>query len=165
MTGNFLLFSTGRLKKPRPNKYNLRSFSRQKAEILKEAMKKEAHRNKAPNKAPGLPTSSCSCPELREEEENSCYTTYVKEPCIEPKEPALSMGFVNLASDSDNSIDTDNHVTSELGFCSERSVSDSEINYTERHESTRRENETVGRFFKILRFFVLFQLSALSCIS
>ena len=110
----------------------------------------------APNKAPRLPTSSHSCPELREEEQNLCYTTYLEEPCIEPKEPALSMGFVNLASDSDNSVDMDNYFTSKLGFRIERAVSDSEINYTEPHGSTRKENEVAGRFFKIVRFSVLF---------
>ena len=47
------------------------------------------------------------------------------EPSVEPKEPAISMGCVNVASDN---LEMD-ECTAEESWNFERSISDSEINY------------------------------------
>ena len=66
-------------------------------------------------------SNSRSCPELRED-----LTSHATgDPSVEPKEPAISMGFVNMASDDLEANDSDE----EESFNFERSVSDSEINY------------------------------------
>ncbi|XP_028394952.1 ubiquitin carboxyl-terminal hydrolase 33-like isoform X2 [Dendronephthya gigantea] len=111
-------------RKSRTNRYNLRSFSRRKAEAMKtnsqrEAVDKPVTEDNVVIKDTLL-SNSRSCPELREELTSQA----AGDPSVEPKEPAISMGFVNMASDHSEGNDTDEE---ESNF--ERSVSDSEINY------------------------------------
>ena len=83
-------------------------------------------------------SNSHSCPELREEKAS----TTTGGPSVEPKEPAISMGFVNMASES---FETDES-TAEGSSSYERSISDSEINYYDLGECSGDQNANSGRW-------------------
>ena len=73
-------------------------------------------------------SNSLSCPELCGE----MTSTATGDPRVEPKEPALAMGFVNMASDNFETDDSSGEGSSTF----ERSISDSEINYCHLGESS-----------------------------
>ena len=122
-------------RKSKANRYNLRSFSRRKAEATKYSSKEDLKKplqetaKVASNK---LLSNSLSCPELC----GKMTSTATGNPRVEPKEPALAMGFVNMASDN---FETDES-SGEGSSTFERSISDSEINYFPLGESSGEQN-------------------------
>lgn len=136
------------VKRPRPDKYNLRSFSRLKAEVQKLPQKVEHSANKTPNKQTriyrGSLPNSFSCPDLREEKHNSSHATNSKGSPNEPHLPTQSMGFVNLASDSVETDTVDYRGSKKFGVTYERALSDSKINYREPSEEGSEGDKTTG---------------------
>ncbi|CAB4012687.1 ubiquitin carboxyl-terminal hydrolase 20, partial [Paramuricea clavata] len=114
-----------RLRKSRANRYNLRSFSCRKAEALKSNSQKQTSNKRVEENGDATDntflSNSRSCPELREE----MTSTATGDPGVEPKEPALSIGFVNMASDNFEMDESGGEGSSSY----ERSISDSEIDY------------------------------------
>lgn len=84
-----------------------------------------------------LLSNSLSCPELCGE----MMFMATGNPRVEPKEPALAMGLVNMGSDN---FDTDESSGGEGSSTFERSMSDSEINYCHLGDSS---GEQSGRWY------------------
>ena len=130
------------MRKSRAGRYNLRSFSRRKAEALKSNSQKQASKNRHQETDDATDnmslSNSRSCPELRDE----MTSTTTGNPIVEPKEPALPMGLVNMASDNFEMDESGGEGSSSY----ERSISDSEINYYDLGECSGEQNANSGRW-------------------
>ena len=131
----FLNFHPGSHKKSRLKKYNLRSFSRRKAEAQQKDQIKEQPTKKKPiyqvpaaSTKPAKLANSFSCPELREGKPTNKTSAMNLEDVS--KEPVMTIGVVNLASDTSEADDEDG-ISRDSGVELERAVSDSEVNYCE----------------------------------
>ena len=131
------------LRKSRSGRYNLRSFSRRKAEGMKSNSTKKGLNETDQEASDAIDNKSLSnsrsCPELREE----MTWTIIGSPSVEPKEPAFSLGLINVASDN---FETDESA-GEGSSSYERSISDSEINYYDLGECSGEHSANSGRWY------------------